>query len=350
MNHGIGYFKAVVVALVAAVGVGSALAASKPTSEFTSTDTKKYRVVSEGENSGTAVCPGLGGYKIIYWIGDDRSCIDLQYRGELINLSADTFEQCKGARPWKANDVVQWRGFRKGNQFVPHAIIFRMKSEPPNPKQKPYETLVVVKLDGLNSRVVGHAAGNVEAEAIADREGLAVGSGGGTRQGEEMPPVAAVPQESAASSDRRQVEVVHTDAGLRVVFPNGQFFRLGSEKGLLGPSTDPGDQRPFEIEEGWLVALNEQPATKTSFAHLYLRDGKGKWTELPNVQQRILKIAGTGRSRLNNDFVRVEHAQAYGPGSALLQIQYFNSGDSEPMHIPIAVSKTGNLTFGMRGE
>jgi hypothetical protein len=350
MNHRIGSFKAVAIALVAAVGGGSALAASKPTSEFTSTDTKKYRLVTRGENSGTAVCPGLGGYKILYSIGDDRSWIDLQYGGQEVNLSGDTFEQCQGARPWKANDVVQWRGFRKGNQFVPHAIIFRMKSEHPNPKQKPYETLVVVKLDGLNSRVVGHAAGNAEAEAIADREGLSAGSGRVSQQAQDIPPVAALPSEGAPAGDSRHVEVVRTDAGLRVVFPNGQFFNLGSERGLLGPSTDPSDQRPFEIEEGWLVALNEQPATKTSFAHLYLRDAKGKWTELSNVQQRILKIAGSGSGRLNSDFLRVEHAEADGPSSALLQIQYFKSGDPEPLHIPIAVSKTGNLKFGMRGE
>jgi hypothetical protein len=350
MNQRIGFFKLVVMALVVAVCGRSALAAPKPTSEFTSTDTKKYRLASRGENSGTAVCPGLGGYKILYSIGDDRSWIDLQYAGQEVNLSGETFEHCKGARPWKANDVVQWRGFRKGNQFVPHAIIFRMKSENPNPKQKPYETLVVVKLDGLNSRVVGHAAGNLEAEAIADREGLSVGSGGAIRQAEDVPPVVGVPQQGAAASDSRPVEVVHTDAGIRVVFPNGQFFNLASERGLLGPSTDPSDQRPFEIEDGWLVALNEQPATKTSFAHLYLRDGKGKWTELPNVQQRILKIAGGGRTRLNSDFVRVEHAQSDGPSSALLQIEYFKGNDPEPMHVPIAVSKTGNLTFGMRGE
>jgi hypothetical protein len=334
MNHGIRCFTAAVIALVASVGGGSALAASKPTSELTSTDTKKYRLVSRGENSGTAVCPGLGGYKILYSIGDDRSWIDLQYGGQEVNLSGDTFE----------------RGFRKGNQFVPHAIIFRMKSEHPNPKQKPYETLVVVKLDGLNSRVVGHAAGNVEAEAIADREGLSAGSGRVSQQAQDIASIAALPQDGAAASDSGHVEVVRTDAGLRVVFPNGQFFNLESERGLLGPSTDPSNQKPFEIEDGWLVALNEQPATKTSFAHFYLRDRRGKWTELPNVQQRILKIASSGRGRLNSDFVRVEHTQSDGQGSALLQIQYFKSGDPEPMHIPIAVSKTGNLTFGMRGE
>ena len=350
MNHGIRYFKAVVIALVAAVGGGSAFAASKATSEFTSTDTKKYRLVNHGESSGTAVCPGFGGYKILYWVGDDRSCINLQYGGEEVSLVEGTFEQCQGERPWKANDVVQWRGFRKGNQFVPHAIIFRMKSEHPNPKQKPYETLIVVKLDGLNSRVVGHAAGNVEAEAIADREGLAAGSGRVSPQAQDTPSVSASPRDGAAASESGHVDVVRTDAGLRVVFPNGQFFNLESERGLLGPSTDPSNQRPFEIEDGWLVALNEQPATKTSFAHFYLKDGRGKWTEIPNIQQRILKIASTGRARLNSDFVRVEHAQSDGQGSALLQIQYFKSGNPEPMHIPIAVSKTGNLTFGLRGE
>lgn len=333
----------------AASFVVPAFAASGPTSEFTSTDTKKYKLVARGEGSGSALCPGFAGYQILLQIGDDRSWIDLKYNGQTVALSADTFEQCKGQRPWKANTVVQWRGFRKGNQFTPYGLIFRMNSENPNRSQKPFDTLVVVKLDGLNSRVVGHAAGNVEAERLADR--LCAGTG---QEPISAPPSPGVPSSPPLSEEKQAdggtLAVTRTDDGTIITFPNGQKFTLAFGKGLLGPSDRPTEGKPFELEDGWLIALNEQPVTKTSTVHLYLKGQNGKWTELPNIQQRLLKIAGSGQSRLNAEFVRVENVQSDSPGRALMHVQFFKAGNTEPMTLPVAVSKTGNLTYGGRGE
>lgn len=327
--------------------VMSARAASGPTSEFTSTDTKKYKLVNRGESSGSALCPGLGGYQILLQIGDDRSWVDLKYNGQVVELAADTFEQCKGQRPWKANTVVQWRGFRKGNQFTPYGLIFRMNSENPNRSQKPFDTLVVVKLDGLNSKVVGHAAGNTEAELLADRLCVAAAP---------LPaaPKTAVPQARLAAEEMPAeggtMTVDKTDAGTIITFRNGQKFQLPFGKGLLGPSDRPSEAKPFELEDGWLVALNEQPVTKTSIVHLYLKGQNGKWAELPNIQQRILKIAASGQWRMNAEFVRVESLQTDTPSRALMYLETFKAGSSEPITLPVAVSKTGNLTYGGRGE
>jgi hypothetical protein len=142
-----------------------------PTSEFTSTDMKKAKVLESGESGGTFLCPGLGGYRVLLQVGDDRSYVGLLHGNTEIHLAIDIFQQCPGVRPWKANNVVQWRGYRSGNQFHPYAIIFRMYSESRNLK-KPFDTLVVVKLEGSRSRVVGSvpgSAGNVAAENLADR-------------------------------------------------------------------------------------------------------------------------------------------------------------------------------------
>lgn len=142
-----------------------------PTSEFTSTDIKKAKKLESHEGGGTFLCQGHGGYRVLYSIGDDRSYVDLQYGSTQILLAAATFEQCPGQRPWKANNVVQWRGYRSGNQFTPYAIIFRMYSESSSGK-KPYDTLLVVKLEGGRTRVVGSvpgSAGNTAAEKLADR-------------------------------------------------------------------------------------------------------------------------------------------------------------------------------------
>lgn len=327
--------------------VMSAQAASGPTSEFTSTDTKKYKMVNRGESSGSALCPGFGGYQIIFQIGDDRSWIDLKYNGQVVLLGSDTFEQCKGQRPWKANTVVQWRGYRKGSQFTPYALIFRMNSENPNRSQKPFDTLVVVKLDGMNSKVVGHAAGNTEAEVLADR--LCMSAAPAAAESKTTVPQARLAAEEKPAV-RGAMTVDKTDDGTIITFPNGQKFTLPFGKGLLGPSDRPTEAKPFQLEDGWLVALNEQPVTKTSIVHLYLKGQNGKWAELPNIQQRILKIASAGQWRMNTEFVRVENLQTDSPGRALMHVETFKSGGGEPITIPIAVSKTGNLTYGGRGE
>ncbi len=138
-----------------------------PTSEFTSTDTKK----GKPDANGGYLFPGQGPYRVVLRTGDDRSWLDLIHEGQEIPLASQTFEQCPGQKPWKANAVVQWRGYRTGKGFSPYAIIFRMYSENPNGK-KPYDTLVVVKLDGANTRVVGNvpgSAGNTAAETMADK-------------------------------------------------------------------------------------------------------------------------------------------------------------------------------------
>jgi hypothetical protein len=347
-SAGVNFLRPLCISAISAVLLSATSAqAAAPTSEFTSTDTKKYKLVSQGEGSGTAVCPGLAGYQILFQVGDDRSWIDLNYNGQTVPLATETFEQCQGQRPSKANAVVQWRGFRNGNQFKPYGLIFRMKSENPNRSQKPFETLVVVKLDGLNSKVVGHAAGNTEAEQLADRLCMA-------SEPTDAAPKNAGPQTASPAGQMQapggSLNVEKTEDETVLTFPNGQKFTLPAGKGLLGPSDRPTDAKPFELEEGWLVALNEQPVTKTSIVHLYLKGQNGKWTELPNIQQRLLKIAAFGKSRMNTEFVRVESLDADAPGRALMQVETFKAGSSEPITIPVAVSKTGNLSYGGRGE
>lgn len=152
----------------------------KPESEFTTTDPKKVKILEDSAlekepeiDHFKHLCPGLGGYKVIHEGGDLRSWINLVYDGKKTDLMNDTIMACSpGQFPSKANHVVQWRGFRKGDTFVPYAIIFRMLSTSDDEKQAILETLVVIKLDKEKSRIVGHVPakeGNAKAEELADR-------------------------------------------------------------------------------------------------------------------------------------------------------------------------------------
>jgi len=151
----------------------------KAMSEFTTTDPKKVNILEDSDREKdppvdyfTHLCPGLGGYKVIHEGGDLRSWINLVYNGKMTDLMQDTLTSCPGQFPAKANDTVEWRGYHKGDKFAPYAIIYRMMSSADDDKQTRLETFVVVKLDGENSRVVGHVPakeGVEKAEAIADR-------------------------------------------------------------------------------------------------------------------------------------------------------------------------------------
>ena len=169
-------------AAVLALGVATASAAEpKPTSEFTTTDPKKVKILHDSSQDKDAeinmdsfqhLCPGLGGYQVIHEGGDLRSWINLKINGQTTDLMTDTLAACPGHFPHKANDVVQWRGFRKGDSFLPYAIIYRMTSNAEDQKLTRFETLIIIKLDKENSKVVAHVPGkegNEKAEAVADK-------------------------------------------------------------------------------------------------------------------------------------------------------------------------------------
>jgi hypothetical protein len=167
--------------LLAFCFVTVAAAEPKPVSEFTTTAPTKVKILEDSAREKNPeidhfkhLCPGLGGYKVIHEGGDSRSWINLEFGGRTTDLQRETLAACQGQFPAKANDIVQWRGFRAGKAFLPYAIIYRMTSSADDAKQTPIETLIVVKLDKEKSRIVGHVPateGNAKAEEMADRLG-----------------------------------------------------------------------------------------------------------------------------------------------------------------------------------
>lgn len=151
----------------------------KPASEFTTTDPKKVKIIEDSSREKESeidhfrhLCPGLGGYQVIHEGGDIRSWVNLVFKGGKTDLMQATLSACPGQFPSKSNDVVQWRGFRKGDGFKPYAIIYRMTSSKDDEKQTPVDTFIIIKLDQEKSAVVGSlpaAQGNEKAEALADK-------------------------------------------------------------------------------------------------------------------------------------------------------------------------------------
>lgn len=163
-------FRHLAVALLSVLPLTLVSQDKKPVNEFTTTAEDKSELIEEGEDYFKLRCKGFAGYELIFEGADGRSWINVVYDSEQTDLMGPIFNACRGEFPHKANDVVQWRGYKEDGIFVPYALIFRMKSSVDG---EPQETLVVIKLAGSGSTVVGsvpsNKGGNEGAEALADK-------------------------------------------------------------------------------------------------------------------------------------------------------------------------------------
>ena len=144
-------------------------------SKYTSTARAKslsYHESNGEESDGIrALFPGFGEYKLEHLGGDLRSWLNILFRDKTVDLYAPTMENGGGTFPHKANDVVEWRGIEKQGRFMPYALIYRIASSNDDTRRTKTR-LIVIKLDGERSAVVGYAEGaneDTEAKALADR-------------------------------------------------------------------------------------------------------------------------------------------------------------------------------------
>jgi hypothetical protein len=70
--------------------------------------------------------------------------------------------------------------------------------------------------------------------------------------------------------DRERNLVIYLDAPMGGGLDLRTRLDLGCTKGLLGPSTNPSDQRGFHNEENTLFGINHQPCTKASDTHFFV--------------------------------------------------------------------------------
>jgi len=83
-------------------------------------------------------------------------------------------------------------------------------------------------------------------------------------------------------------------------------FDFGGTKGLLGPSTNPTDQTPITNAEKTMIAVSHQPATKSSYVHLFLLSANGDLTALNSINARIARLLRGRWAEAAKNFLRVE--------------------------------------------
>lgn len=151
----------------------------KVTSFYSSTNPKVVAVLSDSAlekepeiDHFEHLCPGYGGYELLHLGGDLRSWIEVRFQGVTSHLYQDSMKASGGGFPYKANDIVEWRGVLKGKVFTPYALIYRMQAQDLEHEGKSLSRLIVVALNKGNAKVLGATSGkNADAEAkkLADQ-------------------------------------------------------------------------------------------------------------------------------------------------------------------------------------
>jgi hypothetical protein len=80
---------------------------------------------------------------------------------------------------------------------------------------------------------------------------------------------------------------------------------FGWTKGLLGPSSNPSDQRGFHNHENTLFGINHQPCTKASNVHLFIFT-QGNFVVLNDVNAQVAKLLDGPLSTSALGFLRIE--------------------------------------------
>ena len=144
-------------------------------SKYTSTARAKslsYHESNDEDSEGfRGLFPGFGDYKLEHLGGDLRSWMNIRFRNETVDLYVPTMKVGGGTFPHKANDVVEWRGVERQGHFTPYALIYRIASSNDDTRRTKTR-LIVIKLDGERSAVIGHTEGaneDADAKALADR-------------------------------------------------------------------------------------------------------------------------------------------------------------------------------------
>ncbi|MGF1656278.1 MAG: hypothetical protein ACFCU3_04780 [Verrucomicrobiales bacterium] len=157
----------------------SAAWAQEPTSFYSTTAQKFIATLQSSafeENPDIdyfhAVCPGYGGYELIFEGGDARSWLNVKYGSTISDLRRVTMDAAEGTFPQKANDVVEWRGIVRDETFVPYAIIYRVEAgKPESETDETFTKLLVIELNKGNANLLGTLSGENEGEqarALAD--------------------------------------------------------------------------------------------------------------------------------------------------------------------------------------
>src|SRR3984893_13329454 len=119
-------------------------------------------------------------------------------------------------------------------------------------------------------------------------------------------------------------------------------YVFASEKGFLGPSSNPTDQNGFANKENSVFGVSYEPVTKACFVKLFLLNSSGTLVFVNNVNARAAKLLPAPWAQNAREFLRIEkivHRRVY------LQTIDFSTGARPTHNFSVLVAPDGTLTL-----
>src|ERR1700756_4003493 len=120
---------------------------------------------------------------------------------------------------------------------------------------------------------------------------------------------------------------------------NTQYI-FQSEKGFLGPSSNPTDQSGFANQDNTVFGVSYEPVTKACFVKLFLLNASGTLVLVNNVNTRAAKLLPAPWAANAREFLRIEkivHRRVY------LQTIDFSTGARPTHNFSVLVAPDGTL-------
>jgi hypothetical protein len=119
-------------------------------------------------------------------------------------------------------------------------------------------------------------------------------------------------------------------------------YVFASEKGFLGPSSNPTDQSGFANKENTVFGVSYEPVTKACFVKLFLLNASGTLVFVNNVNARAAKLLPARWAATAREFLRIE--SIVGRRVNLQTVDY--STGARPTHnFSVLVAPDGTLTM-----
>ena len=119
-------------------------------------------------------------------------------------------------------------------------------------------------------------------------------------------------------------------------------YVFASEKGFLGPSSNPTDQSGFANEENTVFGVSYEPVTKACFVKLFLLNESGTLVFVNNVNTRAAKLLPARWAENAREFLRIESIVGR---RVDLQTVDFSTGARPTHDFTVLVSPDGTLTL-----
>lgn len=119
-------------------------------------------------------------------------------------------------------------------------------------------------------------------------------------------------------------------------------YVFSSEKGFLGPSSNPTDQSGFANREHTVFGVSYEPVTKACFVKLFLLNASGTLVFVNNVNARAAKLLPARWAANGREFLRIEKIVGR---RVYLQTVDFSTGARPTHNFSVLVAPDGTLTL-----